>query len=90
MTKKGRNILLSVISLILIIVMIALTFRFRREFGWWAFIDCFTLFMAAFSWLMSEVIGIMIPQSGKLMQKIAIVFAVLTVIAWLVEYLLMH
>lgn len=90
MTKKSRNIFLSVLSLIVIITMISVTFGFRRELGWWAFIDCFTLFMAAFSWLMSEVIGIMIPQSGKLLQKIAIVFAILTVIAWLVEYILMR
>lgn len=90
MTKTSRNILLSVLALILTIVMIAITFRFRKELGWWAFIDCFTLFMTLFSWLMSEVIGIMIPNSGKLLQKIAIVFGILTIVAWIVEYLLMH
>ena len=87
MTKKSRNILLSVLALILTIVMIAITFRFRKELGWWAFIDCFTLFMTVFSWLMSEVIGIMIPHSGKLLQKIAIIFGVLTVLAWIGEYI---
>lgn len=90
MKKTSRNILLSVLALILTIVMIAITFRFRKELGWWSFIDCFTLFMAVFSWLMSEVIGIMIPHSGKLLQKIALVFGILTIIAWIVEYLLMH
>lgn len=88
MKKTSRNILLASISLLVIIAMIAITFGFRRELGWWAFIDCFTLFMTAFSWLMSILVGYMIPQSGKLLQKIAIVFAVLTIIAWIAEYII--
>lgn len=90
MKKTSRNLLLASVSLLAIIAMIAITFQFRKEFGWWAFIDCFTLFMTAFTWLMSIAIGYMIPQSGKLLQKIAIVFGILTLIAWLVEYFLMH
>lgn len=89
MKKTSRNILLASISLIATIAMIAITFQFRRELGWWAFIDCFTIFMAVFTWLMSIAIGYIIPQSGKLLQKIAIVFAILTLLAWIVEYILM-
>lgn len=88
MNTKGRNVLLAVVSLILVIVMIAVTFSFRKELGWWAFIDCFTLFMTVFSWLMSMAIGSMIPYSGKVLQKFAIVFLALTVVAWIVEYFL--
>lgn len=88
MKKTSRNILLAAISLIVIIAMIAITFEFRRQLGWWAFIDCFTLFMTAFSWLMSIAVGYMIPHSGKLLQKIAMVFAILTVIAWLIEFII--
>lgn len=89
MKKTSRNLLLASISLIAVIAMIAITFQFRRELGWWAFIDCFTIFMTVFTWLMSIAIGYMIPQSGKLLQKIAIVFGILTVVAWIVEYILM-
>lgn len=89
MKKTSRNILLASISLIATIAIIAVTFQFRRELGWWAFIDCFTIFMAVFTWLMSIAIGYIIPQSGKLLQKIAIVFAILTLVAWIVEYILM-
>lgn len=88
MKKSNRNILLASISLLVIIAMIAITFDFRRQLGWWAFIDCFTLFMTAFTWLMSIAIGYMIPQSGKLLQKIAIVFAILTLLAWLAEFII--
>ncbi|MCM1489807.1 MAG: hypothetical protein NC095_03135 [Muribaculum sp.] len=88
MKKSNRNILLASISLLVIIAMIAITFEFRRQLGWWAFIDCFTLFMTAFTWLMSIAIGYMIPQSGKLLQKIAIVFAILTLLAWLAEFII--
>jgi len=88
MTKSSRSLILSVISIIVIIAIIAITFEFRRQLGWWAFIDCFTLFMTAFSWLMSIVIGYMIPHSGKILKKIAIVFAILTLIAWVVEYII--
>lgn len=85
----AKKILLPALALILIIVMIGLTFQLRREVGWWAFIDCFTLFMMAFSWMMSYVIGRMVPHAGKVLQKTAIVFAVLTVIAWLVLYFML-
>lgn len=88
MKKSNRNILLASISLLVIIAMIAITFEFRRQLGWWAFIDCFTLFMTAFTWLMSIAIGYMIPQSGKLLQKIAIVFAILTLLAWFAEFII--
>lgn len=88
MTKTGRKILLAVICLIVVIAMIGITFEFRRQLGWWAFIDCFTLFMTCFSWLMSLLIARIIPHSGKILQNIAIIFAALTLVAFIVEYFL--
>lgn len=87
MKKTSRNLLLASISLVVVIAMIAITFEFRRQLGWWAFIDCFTIFMTVFTWLMSIAVGYMIPHSGRVLQKFAIIFAILTVIAWLIEFI---
>ena len=82
-----KKMLLALVALILTIVYIALTFRFRREFGWWAFIDCFALFMAVFTWIMSMVISRMIPYSGRLLAKIALLFGILFILALVGEYI---
>ncbi len=82
-----RKMLLAVIALILTIVYISVTFRFRRELGWWAYIDCFALFMTVFTWLMSLVVGKMIPHSGQLLAKIALIFGILFIISLVGEYI---
>ena len=79
--------LLALVALIVSIVYIALTFRFRKELGWWAYADCFALFMTIFTWLMSLLIGKMIPHSGKLLAKIALIFAILFIISLVAEYI---
>ena len=82
-----KKMLLSLLALIISIVYIAVTFRFRMELGWWAFIDCFALFMAVFTWMMSLLISRMIPHSGNLLARIAILFGVLFIIALIGEYI---
>lgn len=84
--STGKKMLLALAALIVSIVYIAVTFRFRKELGWWAFPDCFALFMTVFTWLMSLVISRMIPHSGQLLSKIALFFGILFVIALVVEY----
>ena len=84
--STNRKILLAFLSVIITIVYIAVTFRYRKEFGWWAYIDCFALFMSVFTWLMSLLIGKMIPYSGKLLAKIALVFGILFILAVIGEY----
>ena len=86
MNNFRRNILSAVIALLLTIAMIALTFDFRREIGWWAFIDCFMLFMTVFVWMMSLLIGKMIPHSGMVLRKIAVICGILFVISLVAEY----
>lgn len=81
-----KKILLALLALLLTIVYIGVTFRFRKELGWWAFSDCFILFMTVFTWLMSLLIGRMIPHSGLVLQKMSILFAILTIIALVAEY----
>lgn len=85
--STSKKMLLAFLALIVSIVYIAVTFRFRKELGWWAFFDCFALFMAVFTWLMSMVISRMIPHSGKLLATIALVFGILFVISLVVEYI---
>ena len=87
MMSTSRKMLLALLALIVTIVYIVVTFRFRRELGWWAYIDCFALFMTVFTWLMSLLIGKMIPHSGKLLAKIALVFAILFIISLIGEYI---
>lgn len=84
--STGKKMMLALAALIVSVVYIAVTFRFRKEFGWWAFSDCFALFMTVFTWLMSLVISRMIPHSGQMLSKIALVFGILFVIALVVEY----
>ena len=86
MMTTSKKMLLALLALLVSIVYIAVTFRFRKEFGWWAFSDCFALFMAVFTWLMSLVISRMIPHSGQVLSKMALVFGILFIIALVVEY----
>lgn len=82
-----KKMLIALLALIVAIVYIAITFRFRKELGWWAFIDCFALFMTVFTWLMSLVISNMIPHSGKVLAKIALVFGILFLLSLVGEYI---
>ncbi len=82
-----KKILLALLALIVTIVYIAVTFRFRKELGWWAYIDCFALFMTVFTWLMSLMIGKMIPHSGKLLANIALIFGIIFIVALVGEYI---
>lgn len=83
----AKKMILALVALIVTIAYIGVTFRFRKELGWWAFSDCFILFMTVFTWLMSLLIGKMIPHSGLLLQKIAFVFGILFLIAFIAEYI---
>ena len=85
--NSSRKMLLALLALVVSIVYIAVTFRFRKELGWWAFGDCFALFMAVFTWLMSLLISRMIPHSGSVLSKMALVFSILFVIALVGEYI---
>lgn len=84
--STSKNMFLALVALIISIVYIAVTFRLRRELGWWAYSDCFALFMAVFTWLMSLVISRMIPHSGKILSYIALIFAIIFLIALVAEY----
>ncbi len=86
MSNFKRNLILSFLSLIIAIALIVITFDFRRNLGWWAFADAFALFMTIFTWMMSMIVGRIIPHSGLMLKKITIVFAILFVVALIAEY----
>lgn len=81
------KIILALLALIVSIIYIGVTFSFRKQLGWWAFTDCFALFMTIFTYLMSILISKMIPHSGKLLAKIALLFGILFVISLIGEYI---
>lgn len=85
--SSTKKIMLALLALVVSIVYIAVTFRFRRELGWWAYADCFALFMAVFTWIMSLLVSRMIPHSGILLSRIALIFGILFVIALVGEYI---
>lgn len=87
MMTTTKKMLFALLALIVSIVYVALTFRLRKELGWWAFADCFALFMAVFTWLMSLLISKMIPHSGRVLSNIALVFGILFIIALVGEYI---
>ena len=87
MMSTKKKMLLALLALIVSIVYIAVTFHLRKELGWWAFADCFALFMTVFTWMMSLLITRMIPHSGMVLSKIALLFGILFVIALVVEYI---
>ncbi len=82
-----KKIILALVALIVSIIYIGVTFSFRKQLGWWAFTDCFALFMTVFTYLMSILIGKMIPHSGKLLANIALVFGILFIISLIGEYI---
>ena len=82
-----KKMLLALLALLVSIIYIVITFRLRKELGWWAYIDCFALFMTVFTWLMSILIGKMIPHSGMLLAKIALIFGILFIISLIGEYI---
>ena len=87
MMSTTKKMLLALLALIVSVIYIAATFSLRRELGWWAYADCFALFMSVFTWMMSLLISRMIPHSGNQLLKIAVLFAILFVIALIGEYI---
>lgn len=82
------KMIFSVLAIIVSILYIALTYSYRKEIGWWAFIDCFALFMASFLWMMSIAVGRIIPLSGKTIGWLALGAFLLFVVSLVVEFVM--
>ena len=72
-------------ALILVIILIIVTFRMRSV--WWSFIDLFFVFMMVFSHLAALYLKRMSPQAGRTLDRVAFVCALLTVVAFVGEYI---
>ena len=72
------------IALAIIIIVIVTTFQFRQ--AWWAFFDLFFAFMMVFCQLVSLYIVRFNPYAGKKLQTFAFLFLILTVLAFIGEY----
>lgn len=90
MTRQTRKTLITSILLVLSIIYLACTFKYRRELGWWAFIEPFALFMSEFTELMSIFIGRMIPTAGKTLNMISYLLGAVFVIFLIVECIMLY
>lgn len=75
-------------ALILVVAVIIMTFPARKE--WWAFIDVFCAFMMVFCHLMALYLGRLIGPAGKKLEIAAIVFGVLMIVSFIVEFIVMQ
>ena len=85
MNKVFKSKIAALVAFFLVIIVIILTFGLRP--AWWAFIDLFFAFMAAFCHLVALYLGRMNPYIGKRMEMFALIFAVLTVLSFVGEYI---
>lgn len=88
MTKSVYNFIGTLIGLVAVIIFIIFTFGFRKELGWWAFMDVFALFMCVFSHLMALMLRRMSLYAAKRMDIFAWVFGILFIIALVIEYVI--
>lgn len=72
-------------AMLLVLIIIFLTFQLRP--AWWAFIDLFFMFMAAFCQLVAVYIKRLNPYVGKQMQVFAAIFGILMIVAFIGEYI---
>ena len=71
-------------AMVLAVLVTILTFSLRTE--WWAFIDAFFLFMAAFTYLVSVLIARYNRRAMNKLQKCAFVCFVLMILSLIGEY----
>lgn len=86
MKKILRSKIFSWIALILIVALIIATYTLRTS--WWAFFDVFFFFMMAFCHLLALNLYKMSPLASRKLDVAAFFFAIMGVIAFIVEWLL--
>lgn len=83
--KAWESPLFAIILLIIVIILLGATFRWRREMAWWAFSDIFFLFMMAFSRLMSLTVRKINTRVASKLNTCSLVFLMLAIIALIAE-----
>lgn len=84
MTNPLQSKFVAWIALAIVVIVIVTTFQFRQ--AWWDFFDLFFAFMMVFCQLVSLYISRFNRFAAKKLQTIAFIFLVLTVIAFIGEY----
>lgn len=75
-------------ALVLVIIVIAVTFSMRT--AWWTYTDLFFMFMTAFCNLVACYIAKLSPSAAKKMRNVTILFGILTILAFIGEYIALH
>lgn len=73
-------------GVLLVVIILVSTFTFRPV--WWAFIDIFFFFLAAFCHAVACTFSRMNPPASSRLDKLALVCGILAVVAMIVEYVL--
>ncbi|MDE5653847.1 MAG: hypothetical protein K2G75_05200 [Muribaculaceae bacterium] len=87
MTRFIRSKTFAWCAFLLVIVVLIATFSLRT--AWWAFIDIFFIFMAAFVNLMAVTLKKINPAVGRMLNKWTLVFCVLWLLAFIGEWIAM-
>lgn len=87
MTRYIKSKTFAWLAFALVIVVLVITFPMRAE--WWAFIDIFFAFMAAFINVMAVTLKKSSPIVSKILYKWVLIFAVLWILSFLVEWILL-
>ena len=77
------------IGIIFIAIILILCLSFTSRKYWWCYIDVFFFFMGAFCQLMALTLGVKIPKAGAKLSMIAAIFAIIGIVALLVEAILL-
>lgn len=83
-----KSKVLAWIALVLVVLLIGFTFSMRPV--WWAFADLFFAFMMVFSHLLAIYLGKINTYIGRRLDFFALIFGILTIIAFVVEYFLLQ
>ncbi len=85
MTTFFRSKLFAWLAFALVIVLLVTTFKMRVE--WWAFIDVFFAFMAAFINLVSVTVSKINPKVSGMLNTWTFIFCILFIIAFIGEWI---
>lgn len=86
MKNPLQSTLVAWVALAIVVIVIVTTFSYRQ--AWWSFIDLFFAFMMVFCQLAGLYIRRFNPYAGKKLQSIAAICMVLTILAFIAEYVL--
>ena len=85
MTKILQSKLAAWLAMAIVIIVIAVTFKFRP--AWWAFFDLFFAFMMVFCQLAALYLGPLNLYVKKRMQQSAAVCGILMILSFIAEYI---